>query len=516
MKKILIVTGKLAFDSIQELTSDIRDKIEILKLPISIAAFISPKNLLKSLKNIDLSKYEYVLCPGLMRGNLSELESELGIKVYKGPRYAYDIPATIKSPEKLSTKKPADIIFLENEIKELEGITQNRIDDTSFLIGKSDKAVYVGINSYPIIIAEIVNAPKLSIEKNLEKAKYYVSQGADIIDIGAIVGEDNSKQLNIIIEALRNDPILNKIPISIDSLNPTEIESSVEAGADLILSLDKGNMKELSNLNKDLGVVVLPTNIKEGFMPHEIDERIKHLNNNIKTAENLGFHKIIADPLLEAPINPGLFNSLEAYNLFRKSNAITPLMFGIGNVIELIDADGVGINAIFACLAFELKVTAFLTTEYSTKTRGTVNELSNSLKMAFLANKRNMVPKDLPIAVLKSKSKNEFIPQISLDNIKIIEVGKKNQDFYPDTKGFFRIWVNHDKGKIFVVHYRKAGLINIAFSGTSAEYLGKEFLAKKLITSQNHALYLGRELEKAEICLKLGKSYMQDMKFGEY
>ena len=191
-------------------------------------------------------------------------------------------------------------------------------------------------------------------------------------------------------------------------------------------------------------------------------------------------------------------------------------MFGIGNVIELIDADGVGINAIFACLAFELKVSAFLTTEYSTKTRGTVNELSQSLKLAFLANKRNMVPKDLPINILKSKSKNEFIPQISLDNIKIIKIGQQSEEYYPDPKGFFRIWINHDKAKIFVAHYRNEGLINIAFSGTSAESLGKEILAKKLISSDSHAFYLGRELEKAEICLNLGKSYMQDLKFGEY
>ena len=29
--------------------------------------------------------------------------------------------------------------------------------------------------------------------------------------------------------------------------------------------------------------------------------------------------------------------------------------------------------------------------------------------------------------------------------------------------------------------------------------------------SLEHAVYLGRELEKAEVCLKLGKSYVQDV-----
>ena len=116
---------------------------------------------------------------------------------------------------------------------------------------------------------------------------------------------------------------------------PAEIEIGVEAGADLILSLDKGNYKELSNIEKNCGVVVLPTNVKEGFMPRTIEDRVEHLVSNIQLIKKAGFKKVIADPLLEAPINPGLFNSLKGYHLFRKKCPEIPLMFGIGNVVEL-------------------------------------------------------------------------------------------------------------------------------------------------------------------------------------
>lgn len=515
MKKILILTGKLAFNSVQKLTKSISDEVEVLELPISIAAFITPEIILKALKKIDLSKYDYILCPGLIRGNLKNLESELEIKIYKGPRYAVDIPAAVQNPEKLSSAKPADIIFLEKELKYLDEITKRKIDEKSFLIGESESALYIGTDSYPVILAEIVNAPKLSLKKNLEKAKYYTLQGANIIDIGAIIGEDNSKKIKEIIESIKNDPILKATPVSIDSLKPAEIEAGVEAGADLVLSIDKGNMEEISNINKEIGVIVLPTNISEGFMPYSSKNRVKSLNENILIAKKLGFEKIIADPLLEAPINPGLFNSLESYNLFRKMDSETPLMFGIGNIIELIDTDGVGIDSIFACLAFELKVTAFLTTEYSTKTRGTVKELSQALKMAYLAKKRNMPPKDLPITNFKAKSKYDYMPYFPTENVNIIEIGKKIEDYEQDTKGFFRIWVNHNEGKIIVAHYHNEGLINVIISGFSAESLGKEIMARKLINLPIHILYLGRELEKAEICLTLGKSYIQDTEFGE-
>ncbi|MHA1379826.1 MAG: dihydropteroate synthase-like protein [Candidatus Helarchaeota archaeon] len=515
MKKILILTGELAFKSVLKFTKDISDNIEVLKLPISVAAFINPDIIIKSLKKIDLSNYDYILCPGLMRGNLENLGKKLGVRIFKGPRYACDIPLAIEHYDELSPNSPADKIFLERELNELEGLAQRKIDDKSFLIGNSSKSVYMGVKSYPIILAEIVNAPKLSIKRIIEKAKYYIFQGANVVDIGAIVGEDNSRTLKKIIQNIKNDTFLKDVPISIDSLNPAEIEIGVEAGADLVLSLDKGNMKEIANLDKKVGVVILPTNVKEGFMPRNIEDRIEQLQKNIENAQKLGFQKIVADPLLEAPINPGLYKSLSGYALFRKINSSIPLIFGIGNVVELIDTDGLGINSIFACLAFELKISAFLTTEYSPKTRGTVKELYQAIKLAYLANKRNMVPKDLPITNFKAKSKKDLFYIPSLEKIKIIEIGKETEEYYPDSKGFFRIWVDHEQGKIFVVHYREVGNIDLAFSGTSAKDLGKKILAFNITSSDTHALYLGRELEKAEICLELGKSYIQDEKFGE-
>ncbi|NVM55769.1 MAG: DUF4346 domain-containing protein [Candidatus Helarchaeota archaeon] len=40
-------------------------------------------------------------------------------------------------------------------------------------------------------------------------------------------------------------------------------------------------------------------------------------------------------------------------------------------------------------------------------------------------------------------------------------------------------------------------------------------LTLNLIKDRNHILYLGRELERAEIALFLGKNYVQDLKFAE-
>nr|MDO8090521.1 DUF4346 domain-containing protein [Candidatus Sigynarchaeota archaeon] len=50
----------------------------------------------------------------------------------------------------------------------------------------------------------------------------------------------------------------------------------------------------------------------------------------------------------------------------------------------------------------------------------------------------------------------------------------------------------------------------------SAEALGKKIVSLNLVSRLDHAVYLGRELNKAETCLLFGKSYAQDISvFGE-
>ncbi|MHA2347418.1 MAG: DUF4346 domain-containing protein, partial [Candidatus Hodarchaeales archaeon] len=48
------------------------------------------------------------------------------------------------------------------------------------------------------------------------------------------------------------------------------------------------------------------------------------------------------------------------------------------------------------------------------------------------------------------------------------------------------------------------------FIGESAENLSKEIITYDLTGDLYHLNYLGRELKKAEICLDLGKPYIQD------
>jgi len=76
-------------------------------------------------------------------------------------------------------------------------------------------------------------------------------------------------------------------------------------------------------------------------------------------------------------------------------------------------------------------------------------------------------------------------------------------------KGFFKIFV--DKSEIVAVLYTGRDP-KIVIRGKTAEEICGEIIERGLISKIEHAAYLGRELQKAEIALRTGRSYLQEKK----
>ncbi len=508
---LLILTGNMAYEIVQEYLKPFTNSVKLFKLPISIAAFITPEFIINQLKKINLSTFDSIIVPGLMQGSTQAIEDALKIPTYKGPRYASDLPLILKEPFQLSKTIPADKLMINQGSEEYNQILDTLLNSTPSHPFYQLKSYKIGIDYHPLILAEIVDAPKLSMEKILFKAKDYVKKGAHMLDIGVVVGQNNAKKIGNIIEEVKR---ALEVPVSIDSMQPEEIETAVEAGADLILSLDAGNIEDLKNLPKDRIFTIIPTNTRTGIFPKSPGKRVNLLLENIRTANKYGFKNLLVDPLLESPISPGLIRSLETFIQFRKKDAEIPLLFGGGNVSEIIDADSIGINALLACIAVELGVSVILTTEYSNKTRNTIEELSTGLKMAFFAKYKNRPPVGLPFHLLRAKNKKKYDFPSFIHPDHSILVTESNEKYLPDPKGYFKIWLDHQNQMISVLQYKNSSP-HILIQGNSAEALGKKILSIVTIHDPNHILYLGRELERAEIALFLGKDYVQDLKFAE-
>ncbi len=495
MVKALIITGRLAEEHAKNIAKKYNQ--DVFVFDIDVAAFLKPKQIAKRLKSfLKGRKYDVILVPGLIKGDLNIIEKETGIATFRGPKNISDLEVVLKYIDKISLSKeiPAcEVVkgkIKEEILKELEAVNSISYIESSLNSGCFKiRELAVG-RRFPIrIMAEINDVDEKSIDKVLEEAKYYIKSGADIIDLG--FNTESPKKLEKVVEHLRRSNI--NVPISVDTLAKENIDAALSSDCDIILSFDRDLLLKYRNVDKY--VVIIP---KSRDVPTDYQVRIKLLEENIKIAKKREFKNIIVDPLL-LPLTKGFFDSLLAYSHFKNRY---PMLMGAGNVTELLDADSTGVNATLCGIAYELGVDIILTTEASDKTRGSVKELSKASKMFFIARKRKTLPKDLGIDLLILKEKRIKRASLPKECFEIIKA-ERREDIRFDKKGYFKIFIDNEK--IYCIHYpsRKA------IVGKSAKEICDTILSLGLISELGHALYLGRELQKAEFALKYNKSYVQ-------
>ncbi|MCK4884259.1 MAG: DUF4346 domain-containing protein, partial [Candidatus Diapherotrites archaeon] len=87
-----------------------------------------------------------------------------------------------------------------------------------------------------------------------------------------------------------------------------------------------------------------------------------------------------------------------------------------------------------------------------------------------------------------------------------------------DPKGFFVIQTNPETKEIQAEHYENVldggamltGKLNSIISGKTATAVYQTIIKNEKISAPEHIAYLGRELHKAELSIKLGLQYTQD------
>ncbi|MFX1233976.1 MAG: dihydropteroate synthase-like protein [Promethearchaeota archaeon] len=523
IRKILIITGINSYPIIKKIAQSIKNcEIEVYRAQISVSAFISEEIVRKILNEIQITDFDLILLPGFIQWNTTALEQKYEIKIRKGPEFASDLDIILKNLDTidLSNKIPANkLIEISGEkdfqeyVKEQYEIARKNITVHTFYINQENSDLMVGRNLPPPLIAEIVNCPEKSDKNILQKVKHYIESGADIIDIGCVSNKPNPSRIKQIIKLIRKN---FNVLISIDSMVKNEIFAAVEEGVDMILSLDAGNYKQCLSLPKDIPIVILPTNINAACFPKDPVTRVKKLFELTDNLKSNGFSKLIADPLLETPISPGICPSLETYFCYKKKVAEEnykkfelPMFFGISNVVELMDVDSVGINGLLASIAIELDVGIVFTVEHSSKLMGGVKELKDSIKLNYLAKSKKTPPINLGLEIFRAKKKkSQKSPIIDEKNAIILE--GQNQDYVPDKKGYFRIYINHYSKKLYVMFYTCEHKLLYTFIGENGETICKRIIQTNLTSNIYHLNYLGRELNKAELCLNSGKAYIQD------
>ncbi|NOR60684.1 MAG: dihydropteroate synthase-like protein [Methanosarcinales archaeon] len=491
--QVLVVTGRKAAGIVRKSVGNLA---EVLVLDIDVAAFTTPQRLERSLNG---QEFDLIIIPGLVSADFSRLEKQLETPIRLGPKHAIDLGFVLSSytDVELSTTIPACELLIQqrrdialSSLAEMEDFASSAL-----LLGH----LKIGGDSTIKVMAEIVDATALPDDELIERIHLFQSKGADIIDIGvgmAATASDVRRTVKTAREVV-------SVPVSIDTLEPELIVAAVGSGVDMVLSLNSGNITQVAPVisKKDIAAVVIP----------DSGGGMDSLEVNIKSAKDAGISKIIADPVLDPP-GQGMFESMVRYKQFRRSHPHVPTFFGVGNITELIDADSVGVNAMLASIAGDVGSDILFTPEYSDKARGSIAELKTAAGMTALAARRSTPPKDLGLDLLVLKEKR--FRQFDMLPEKFIE-SEKSYQWMRDPAGSFRISISDQcfrdgefrQGRIIARHTK------YTIVGDNAKEVLDTALDLGLVSRLDHAAYLGSELMRAELAIKLGRSYSQDDDF---
>ncbi len=435
-RHVVFVTGKLAEPALHATLAAMAPPFAhtVIPLKITVAALMTTPWIARFLEIPPLADVDMVMIPGLCEGDIAVLDERLGpsVRVVRGPKDLREIPG---------------------------------------YFGRADAATLYG--AWDIrIVAEINNAPRMSRADIRRAADYYRNAGADVIDIGCTPGL-HFPELGAVVREL----VDSGMSVSVDSFDPSEIRTAVDAGARLVLSVNSANLDVAGELaGTGARVVVIP----------DFGASIDSLDPSIAALERWGVPYYI-DPVIE-PIGFGFAASLERFILTHRRYPAAELLMGVGNITELTAADTTGMHAILLAFCQEVGVRAVLTTEVTPWAHGAVREIDIARRLAHYAVTHNQLPKhvDDRLVTIKDPSLLEY----SEADLRTLQASL--------TDANFRIFV--DREAITVLNCERF------IRGTDI----MEITRQLGVTDASHAFYLGAELAKAKLALTLGKSYRQD------
>jgi dihydropteroate synthase-like protein len=444
---IHFVTGRLAEHALRPVVASLAERVgfayTIDVLPITVAALMTPTWIARHVRiPADSTR---VIVPGYCEGDLGPIQALTAATVQRGPRDLRDLD-------------------------ELFGQANRRLE---------------GYGDYDIaILAEINHAPRQSLAEILRQAHELREAGADLIDVGCDPGEPWSGVAECV-RALKSEGHR----VSIDSLQPAEIDPAVRAGAELVLSVNSTNR----DAAKDWGceVVVIPDDFAT----------LGGLEETIELLAAAGVPLRI-DPVIE-PIGCGFAASLGRYLQVRRRFPDAEMLMGIGNLTELTDADSAGINVLLLGFCQELGIRSVLTTQVINWARTAVRECDLARRLVYHAARQRIPPKHLEprLVTLRDPKVHAF------GAAELAELAQRIKD------NNYRVFAEAGRVHLigsglhiadrdpFVVLER---LFHPGFGGAADTHAPPKNL------DAAHAFYLGYEMAKAATALALDKDYRQD------
>jgi len=430
-ERLVFLTGHLARARLERMLAGLGKTTfawEVFDIGVKVAALMTEEIILRRLTLPEGAGR--VILPGRFRGDVERLSAHFGIPFVRGPDEIADLPAFLGR-----SGKPPDL-------------------------SRHDMRIF----------AEIVDAPSLSIDALVARARTLAAAGADVIDLGCLP-ETPFPQLAEAVRTLKAEGH----SVSVDSANAEELQVGAGAGADFLLSLDENTLPLA--LEHQVTPVLIPS------VPGDLDS----LGRAIASAQKAGI-SFIADPVLD-PIHFGFAQSLGRFIEARRRWPQVELLMGTGNLTELTDADSSGVTAVLAGICSELDIRNVLVVHVSPHTVRTVEEHDLARRILFAAKNDGALPRGYHPGLLQLHDRKPYAA--TKEDIAALAAAVRDANF--------RIMTADDG--IHVFNGKGHAVAQDAFA--LFQGLGVE-------TDGAHAFYLGAELMKAEIAWRLRKRYAQD------
>jgi dihydropteroate synthase len=430
-ERILFLTGHLAEGRLRRVLAEMGGDFawEVRDIGVQVAALMTTDIIRRRLPQAELQA-DRVVVPGFCAGDLDALSAEWRLPVARGPDDLHELPAHFGQAR-------LGVNLSRHEVR---------------------------------IFAEIVDAPKLSLERILGEARAFGEQGADVIDLGCLPATP-FPHLEEAVAALH----AAGYAVSVDSADPEELRRGGRAGADFVLSLSEATL----SLADEIAAV-----------PVLIPAPGGDLDALCRAAEKLGRagRTCILDPVIE-PIPFGFMASLMRYGELRRRLPEARILMGVGNLTELTEADTAGINAMLFGIIAELGITDVLMVQKSPHCRTAIREADRARRIMHAAKSLGRLPVgiDRGLACLRDRKPVSTTPE---------EI-KQTAEAIRDAN--FRIEVAEDGIHI----YNRDGHFVARDAFELYPRLG-------VAADGAHAFYLGAELMKAQTARELGKRYVQD------
>jgi dihydropteroate synthase-like protein len=431
VEHIVFLTGRLAQPALERVLGSIESAPftwEVREIGLQVAALMTADMIRRRVPTPVAA--QRIVVPGRCRGDVDALSAHYGIPVQRGPQELKDLPR-----------------FFDRQARPVD------------------------LSEYEVaIFAEIVDAPRLAVDAIVARAERHRRDGADVIDLGCLP-ETPFPHLEDSVAALK----AAGFAVSVDSMEPAELLRGGRAGADYLLSLNADTLWIAEE------VAATPVLIPRS----PADEA--SLEVAIVALQRRG-RAFLADAILD-PIPFGLTASIVRYHRLRERHRDVPIMMGIGNLTELVEADTSGMQALLFGIAAELDVAAVLTTQVSAHARRVVAEADVARRVMHAAARQRSLPKGLSDALMTVHAKHPF-PDTP-DEIAALAAGVRDPNF--------RVQVSAEGLHVYNRDGERRG--RDAFELWPR--LGLEHDAA-------HAFYMGVELAHAQIAWQLGKRYVQD------